>query len=247
MPAGEAPALGAVRLPSRPHAEGSYGPEPEPGQLTPRLGGEGGRLVSPARVVWLATTNAAKADQLARLLEGLPLQVRRLSEAPPIDPPLETGQSYAENARLKAEHYSRHLDGLVLASDGGVEIPSLGERWQGLYTGRAAGAVDDEAKLAHLLRLLAPYSGEDRRAFFHESLALAEAGVVRATWSATSRPGYLAASYDPAKLRRGFWVATVWIYPELGKTHAELSPGEEAQVATHWTRLREAVHAYFQC
>ena len=202
-------------------------------------------LVIARPVIWLATTNAAKADHLAALAEGLPLRARRLAEAPPIKPPVETGQSYLENARLKAEHYSRHLPGLVLTSDGGVEIPILGERWQGLYTGRAAGAVDDEAKLAHLLQLLAPYSGDDRRAYWHEALALAEDGRVLATWSATSRPGYLATDYDPARLRRGFWLANLWIYPELGKTHAELSPSEEAQVATHWTRLREDLQDYF--
>ncbi len=198
------------------------------------------------RTVWLATTNPAKADRLAWLVAGLPLRPRRLSEAPPIEPPPETGASYAANATLKAEYYSSRLPGLVLTSDGGAEIPILGDRWQGLYTGRAAGAVDDEAKLAYLLELLAPYSGADRRAYWNESVALGEAGRVQALWTAASLPGLLATGYDPAKLQRGFWLANLWIYPELGKTHAELSPEEVNEVAGHWASLREQVRAYFQ-
>lgn len=192
--------------------------------------------------IWLATTNPAKIDRLIWLLADLPLVPRRLVEAPePIEPPEETGESYLENARLKAEYYSRHLPGLVVATDGGAEIPILGDRWRGVHTGRAAGTTDDEGRLAHVLDLLAPYQGDDRRAYWNEAVALARDGRVIGAWSAVSRSGRLATSYDPARLMRGFWLANLWIYPELGKTHAEATRAELERVNDHWARLREEV------
>lgn len=191
------------------------------------------------RPIWLATTNPAKVDRLIWLLADLPVRPRLLSEADPIAAPEETGTSYLENACLKAGYYSRRLPGLVIATDGGADIPILGDRWRGIHTGRAAGAADDEGRLAHVLELLAPYHGDDRRAYWNEAVALAQEGRVIASWTAISRPGLLAESYDAVRLMRGFWLANLWTYPELGKTHAEATPAERERVADHWSRLRE--------
>lgn len=200
----------------------------------------------PKPTIWLASTNPAKLTRLAWLVEGLPLEPRPLTDGPLLPAPDETGESYAENARLKAAYYSERLPGLVLVSDGGAEIPVLGDRWRGVHTGRAAGAVDDEGKLRYILDLLAPYRSDQRRAYWNEAVALAEGGNVRALWTVTSEPAILAESYDPARLMRGFWLANLWVYPDLGKTHAELYAENPAHVADHWAHLRDTIRADFQ-
>lgn len=198
------------------------------------------------RAILLATRNPAKQARLRWLIEGLGLEARTPADLPPGPEPAETGQSYAENAALKAVHWSRRSGGLALASDGGVEIPALGERWQGLQTQRASGAApeDDEARIRHLLELMRPFRGAERRVVWHEAVALADRGELLCVWEAEGQEGELAERYDPARINPGFWIESLWRYPELGRVHAELTPEERARVETWWDRLRGPVRAY---
>src|SRR5215213_1438041 len=86
----------------------------------------------------LATTNPGKADRLRWVFEGLGFQPRSLdrSNGPA---PEENGQTFQENAELKAKFWSNKLGAIAAASDGGLLIPALGRRWDALRTARAAG------------------------------------------------------------------------------------------------------------
>jgi hypothetical protein len=44
----------------------------------------------------------------------------------------------------------------------------------------------------------------------------------------------------------GFWVFSVWYFPQLGKTYNQLSPEELASLDDHWTQLRELVQHFFR-
>jgi len=105
----------------------------------------------------LASHNRHKAEELTRLLPGHQV------EPYPGDLPEETGSTFLENARLKAEHVHRALAGSdwVLADDSGIAAAALGGA-PGVRSARYAG--DEATDAENLARLLAALDGVgDRR------------------------------------------------------------------------------------
>jgi XTP/dITP diphosphohydrolase len=119
--------------------------------------------------VVLATCNPGKAREFGRLLGGsfnievLPAKVEM---------PAETGATFAENARQKAEAAFDSLGGAlaVLADDSGLDVQALGGA-PGVKSARYAGEnASDQENVARLLSELADV--EDRGARFVCSLCL---------------------------------------------------------------------------
>ncbi len=195
------------------------------------------------RPVLIATTNPAKRERLRALLDGWNVPCRGLETLAPVPSPEETGADHLQNALLKAGYWSERSAGLALASDGGMAIPALGPTWNSLTTHRAAGDVDsDEERVAHLLRLTTSLEGEDRAAIWEEAVALADRGQTLRWWQVQGPKGYLLSSPRPARIP-GFWVASLWHFPQLGKAYTELSSKELERIGDPWVRLREQVQA----
>lgn len=198
-----------------------------------------------AQPLLLATSNPAKAAKLRWLLEGLPFALEDLTAHPAIALPDETGGSFADNARLKAQAASSAFGGLALASDGGVEIPALGERWEPLRTGRAAGPnATDADKAHHLLALMRGLTGAARTVQWSEAVALAAGGETIALWEASATRGVLTESYDATNARPGFWVYSLWYFPAFGRRYVDLTPEELEGVDGTWMALREQARGW---
>ena len=73
----------------------------------------------------VATTNTNKIREIRELLDGTDVELCTLADFPPVDPPEETGRTFAENARLKALYYARALGQVTVAEDSGLEIDAL--------------------------------------------------------------------------------------------------------------------------
>ena len=73
----------------------------------------------------IATKNAHKTTEIAAML-GPAWEVTDLNAHPDISAPEETGETFAENAAIKALAASRRFAGLVLADDSGLEVDALG-------------------------------------------------------------------------------------------------------------------------
>jgi XTP/dITP diphosphohydrolase len=197
-------------------------------------------MSSVPRPLLLATSNPAKAAKLRWLFEGLPFTLEDLRAYPNIALPDETGGSFSDNARLKAQAASAAFGGLALASDGGVQIPALGDRWEPLRTGRAAGPnASDADKAHHLLALMQGLTGVARTVRWAEAVALADHGETIALWEASDTHGVLTDAYDPTNARPGFWVYSLWMFPHLGKRYVDLTPQELESVDGTWMALRE--------
>ena len=155
--------------------------------------------------------------------------------------------THQENAERKARMWSRMSRGMMtIATDGGLVIPALGERWESLYTGRFAGkGATDRDRLDRLLELMRPHTREERAAYWLEALAVADKGRVLRSWSVESRPGLLATEYDPAAVKPGFWAFSLWYLPEFGKLYAQLSEDELERLDDHWGQLRGPVREFF--
>ena len=82
----------------------------------------------------------------------------------------ETGETFAENSRLKAEAVARALGCIALADDSGLCAEALGGA-AGVYSARYAGGHGDDR--ANRLLLLKNMEGErNRRAYFQSAIAL---------------------------------------------------------------------------
>jgi XTP/dITP diphosphohydrolase len=107
----------------------------------------------PTRVV-LATGNRGKLREFAELLEPLALDVRPQSEFG-IEPPPETGTTFAENALIKARNAACIAQLPAIADDSGIEVDVL-DGAPGVYSARFAGPdatdADNLAKLQLAIR-----------------------------------------------------------------------------------------------
>ena len=178
----------------------------------------------------LASGNAHKARELGRLLEGWEVETFAGGL------PEETGETFVENARLKARHVHAALGGAewVLADDSGIEAAAL-QGAPGVRSARYAGedATDDQ-NLAKLIGALA--ESDDRRVrYVAELVAIApDGGEVTARGELT---GTLAAAprgtggfgYDPAFVPDG-----------ESRTVAEMSPREKDAIS-HRARAARAL------
>ena len=199
------------------------------------------------REVLLATTNPAKEERLRWLLEGLP--VSPLTSESIIEPPsvAEVSETHLANAKAKALAWSQASGLPAIASDGGLVIPALGTAWDPLRTSRFAGeGAGDQERLAQLLRLMAPYRGLEREAYWAEALAVARDGRIEFSAQKESAPGRVAESYDPMGIIQGFWAFSLWYLPPLGLTYAQLTQEERDALDDHWGRLKGDLHEAYR-
>jgi XTP/dITP diphosphohydrolase len=177
----------------------------------------------------LATNNEGKRAEFARLLEGLPVRLCRPADFG-LGAPEESGQSFVENALLKARLAARRTGRPALADDSGLLVEALGGA-PGLLSARYGGeGLDDRARVALLLRALEGVPATARRARFHCALAYVEPGEDPAPLVVTGEWHGLIA--DAPRGEGGFGYDPVFLDPTLGRTAAELS-AEEKQRLSH--------------
>ena len=73
----------------------------------------------------VATTNRDKIREIRSLLADAPVELRTLSEVAAVVEPEETGETFQDNARLKARYYAQHSGLLTVAEDSGLVVDAL--------------------------------------------------------------------------------------------------------------------------
>ena len=169
----------------------------------------------------LATTNRDKVREIREILAGVPVDLATLADVPPIEPPEETGLTFAENARLKAMYYAAALGGaggvLVAAEDSGLEIDALGGR-PGVESARFGGAgTPYPEKFALIHDALGATPPPERTARFVCALAVVRDGRVLFEARGTIE-GRIAPTPAGAG---GFGYDPIFFYPPFGCTLAE--------------------------
>ncbi len=192
---------------------------------------------APIRIA-LASTNPGKLREYLELT-GPHIQVELLPDFRDLPPFDESAPTFAENAAGKALHYSRHTHELVLADDSGLVVPALGGA-PGVHSARYAGPdAGDADRYRKLLREMEGKEGDARRAHFVCVIAIAREGqsiaVVsdRALGILTNEPrGSGGFGYDP-----------IFLFSELGRTYAELTPAEKNEYSHRGKAFRKIVAA----
>jgi XTP/dITP diphosphohydrolase len=130
----------------------------------------------------LATRNAHKTAEI-RAMIGDRFEVLDATSFPDFPAIEETGTTFLENARLKAEGISRHVEGWVLSDDSGLEVDALGGA-PGVWSSSYGGEEGNHAK--NNGRLLAEMAEKtDRTARFRCTMVLAREGREVAHFSGT--------------------------------------------------------------
>ena len=144
----------------------------------------------------------------------------------------ETGETFLENAAIKAEHYSRFAGELTLADDSGLCVEALGGR-PGVQSARYAETA--EARIHRLLVEMQAVPDDRRQGVFYCAIALARSG--RIVWKAQCEVSGLIAR-EPAGAQ-GFGYDPVFVLPELNRTMAQLSTEEKNRLSARGKAMIE--------
>lgn len=181
----------------------------------------------PDKTIVIATGNQGKAKEFTALFARAGYQIKTLADFPDLPDVEETGKTFEENARLKAETIAQILQQPVLADDSGLAVDAL-NGMPGVYSARFAGDhKSDAANNAKLLHELTDVPDEKRTAHFHCTLVFAaphkESLVVEADW-----PGRIARIPQGDN---GFGYDPLFFVPEFNKTAAEMTAAEKNEVS----------------
>jgi len=152
------------------------------------------------------------------LLADFPLDFSSLADYPRIGEIEEDGESFFDNALIKARTVARATGEISLADDSGLEVDFLGGA-PGVYSARFAGLeATDEDNLKKLLREMNGVAAEGRGAAFRCVLVLFRPDGGYESFEGSWR-GMI--TQEP-RGARGFGYDPVFFLPDLGRTAAEL-------------------------
>jgi len=176
--------------------------------------------------LYIASKNLHKVAEYQRLLTPLAVDIEPLPEGVP--EALETGDTFADNARQKAVFYSAYCDGWVLADDSGLCVDALAGR-PGVFSARYAGiGATDAENNQKLLDELRQVQENEQTAEFVCAIVVVHPSEQGYSVLGTLRGQLLR---EP-RGQRGFGYDPLFFVPDLGKTFAELT-AEEKNAASH--------------
>jgi XTP/dITP diphosphohydrolase len=175
----------------------------------------------------VATANEGKLREFDAALARLGIEVVGLEILPDATAVEETGATFLENARLKAEGFSRRTDLPVVADDSGLEVDALEGR-PGILSARFGGPhLSDAARCKAVLKGLVDVPDPQRTARFQCVLAVARGGRTLATFAGTVEGRIL----RELRGKSGFGYDPIFFYPEAARTFAEMAPEEKGAVS----------------
>lgn len=170
--------------------------------------------------ILIATGNPGKLEEIRDVYRDLDVLWQTLADFPDLPPAVEDADTFAENAVIKATHYSRLTNRWALADDSGLEVDALGGA-PGVRSARFAGDLrDDNANNERLIRELSHVDPERRTARFRCALALADGDAILATADG-SIEGLI---IDDPRGQNGFGYDPHFYVPAHGITTAEMAP-----------------------
>jgi XTP/dITP diphosphohydrolase len=190
--------------------------------------------MDPAPRLIIATRNAHKTAEIRAMIGDRfeVLDVTSFPECPEIE---ETGTTFLENARLKAEGISRVIEGWVLSDDSGLEVDALGGA-PGVWSSSFGGEEGNHAlNNARLLREMAGKA--DRRARFRCTMVLAQGGKEVAHFSGTVEGTIIA----DARGAKGFGYDPLFVPEGQAATFAELGDEVKNTLSHRARALTQAV------
>jgi XTP/dITP diphosphohydrolase len=124
--------------------------------------------------ILIATKNIGKVKEIEEFCKDLPIKFRSLQEFPQIEEVEETGNTYAENAILKAKNYSLATNLWSLADDSGLEVEVLNNA-PGVFSARYCGEnTNNDEKIEKILKEISKSKKNNRNAKFISVMVLTD-------------------------------------------------------------------------
>ena len=181
----------------------------------------------------IATRNPGKIFEIQELLAGFPIETKSLDDFGPIPEVVEDGETFEENAYIKARFTAKILGIPALADDSGLVIEAL-DGAPGVLSARYAGEnATDEQRVAKLLNEMKGQT--HRRAAFECVLSIALPSGPALTYEARCE-GLIA--QQPSG-QNGFGYDPIFFYPPLNKTFGQMTIEEKGQVSHRGKALSE--------
>jgi len=176
----------------------------------------------------VASRNLGKLEELRQLLSDLPLDLYGLECFPGVEGIPETGESFIENASLKAVGYATQTRFPALADDSGLEIDALGGG-PGVFSARYAGEqASDAERTTKLLAELSSVASPKRSARFVSAVAIASSEGQILNVSVGTCDGHI--GFAP-RGSGGFGYDPIFIPIGYEQTFAELKPEIKNQIS----------------
>jgi XTP/dITP diphosphohydrolase len=182
--------------------------------------------------IWCATGNPGKLREFRLAADVLGIEIEPLAGMKSLTAPEETGATFEENGRLKAEYYSRFAPGPLFADDSGLEVDALGGE-PGVYSARYAGEhATDQANNQLLLTRLG--GNPLRTARFVCVIAIAEGGRTIRSFRGSVEGEILPAPRGPG----GFGYDPLFYYAPFGCSFGEAEAEKKFAVSHRGHALR---------
>ncbi len=186
------------------------------------------------RVIVVASNNGHKIEEIKAILKNF--EIKKASEIVKNFEVEETGESFCQNAYLKASALKKHTKYTVLADDSGLEVFALNNE-PGIFSSRYSKEQTDKANLDKLLENLKGV--EDRRARFVCCMTLISNDKI------VQKSGYVYGIIaNEPKGENGFGYDPVFIPDGYDKTFAQM-PSELKNRLSHRRaaieKIREAL------
>lgn len=188
----------------------------------------------------IATKNPNKAKEFEKIFDKSEFEIQTLLDFTDFPDVKENGQSFEENAKLKAHAVMKEFGLPTIADDSGLQVDELFGQ-PGIYSARYAGDHNDAANNAKLLSELGGVPMEKRTARFVSTLVfsnpnneddLVVEGEVKGLIG-TIPEGDNGFGYDP-----------LFYLPEMDKTMAQLSMDEKNQISHRGRAIKKLEKEY---
>lgn len=183
----------------------------------------------------VATGNEGKMVEIRQILQGEDITFSSLKDEGLSDIEIvEDGQTFEENALIKARKIAEVTGQMVLADDSGLEVDAL-DKAPGIYSARYLGEdTPYSVKNQHIIDLLEGKEGDERSARFVCVIACAfpDGRSITATGVVEGQIGY------EEKGEHGFGYDPIFYLPERGCTTAELLPEDKNEISHRGRALR---------
>lgn len=185
----------------------------------------------------MATHNQGKITELSRLLADIPFKLVSLDEVNISEVVEETGETFHDNAILKARVYGELSGILTIADDSGLEVDAL-DGAPGVISARyGSPEYSDEERVDFLLRNLKGVPFDERTARFISVIAIAApSGRIMTVEGVVE--GVI--QYEPMG-NNGFGYDPVFYVPEYGCTTAQLSLTDKNVISHRGKAVRKAI------
>lgn len=184
----------------------------------------------------IATKNPGKLKEIISAFENLPVEILSLADFENIPDAIEDGETFEDNARIKAKYFCKQTGLACIADDSGLEVAAL-NNLPGVYSARFAGyhaddGTNNEKLLAELKKISVSESPADYRCALCfidvDGTEILTDGIIRGTIKNISK-GTGGFGYDP------------YFYIDENKTMAELTPLEKDLISHRGEALRKMV------